>query len=164
MSSLTTLCYIERDGEYLMMHRNKKENDVNEGKWIGVGGHFEANESPDECLLREVKEETGLELMDYSCKGIVTFVSAKGVTEYMFLYHSNDFIGELKECDEGELEWVDKSRLFDLELWEGDRSFLGLMQMGAPFFSMKLEYDEDDNLIRESVDGEVIKDRTRESY
>ena len=119
MSSLTTLCYIERDGKYLMMHRNKKENDVNEGKWIGVGGHFEANESPDECLLREVKEETGLELMDYSCKGIVTFVSAKGVTEYMFLYHSNDFIGELKDCDEGELEWIDKSRLFDLELCEG---------------------------------------------
>lgn len=161
MSSLTTLCYIERDGKYLMMHRTKKEKDINQGKWIGVGGHFEANESPDECLLREVKEETGLELMDFECRGIVTFLSAKGLTEYMFLYTSNDFAGQLTSCDEGELQWIEKEKLFDLELWEGDRTFLGLLQMGAPFFSLKLEYDEEDQLIKETLDGEVIKDRTK---
>lgn len=161
MSSLTTLCYIERDGKYLMMHRTKKEKDINQGKWIGVGGHFEANESPDECLLREVKEETGLELMDFECRGIVTFLSAKGLTEYMFLYTSNDFVGQLTSCDEGELQWIEKEKLFDLELWEGDRTFLSLLQMGAPFFSLKLEYDEEDQLIKETLDGEVIKDRTK---
>lgn len=161
MFSLTTLCYIERDGKYLMLHRTKKENDVNEGKWIGVGGHFEENESPDECLVREVKEETGLELMDFTCKGIVTFISAKGLTEYMFLYTSNDFIGKLTDCDEGELQWIDKSKIFELELWEGDKTFLRLLQMGVPFFSLKLEYDEEDNLICETLDGEVIKDRRK---
>ena len=103
--SLTTLCYIEKDDAYLMMHRIKKKNDVNEGKWIGVGGHFEENESPEECLLREVKEETGYTLTSYRFRGLVTFISNTGVTEYMCLYTADGFEGELIPCNEGTLEW-----------------------------------------------------------
>lgn len=118
-SSLTTLCYIEKDGAYLMLHRVKKEDDINKDKWIGIGGHFEGKESPEECLLREVKEETGLTLTSYRFRGLITFVTDCCETEYMCLYTSDSFEGELRECDEGNLEWVPKERLSGLELWEG---------------------------------------------
>ena len=144
---LSTQCYIEKDGRYLMMNRKVKENDVNHDKWIGVGGHFEKDESPEECLLREVKEETGYTLTSWKFHGIVTFVSAKGVTEYMWVYSADGFTGEPVECDEGELVWVEKDKLDGLELWEGDRIFLRLMAEDAPVFSLKLVYDEDDKLV-----------------
>ena len=144
---LSTQCYIEKDGRYLMLHRTVKENDVNHDKWIGAGGHFEKDESPEECLLREVKEETGYTLTSWKFHGIVTFVSAKGVTEYMWVYSADGFTGEPVECDEGELVWVEKDKLDGLELWEGDKIFLRLMAEDAPVFSLKLVYDEDDKLV-----------------
>ncbi|MCR4605120.1 MAG: 8-oxo-dGTP diphosphatase [Eubacterium sp.] len=140
-SSLTTLCYIEKDNKYLMLHRVKKDVDINHGKWIGVGGHFLKNESPEECLLREVKEETGLTLTSYKMRGIITFISDEWETEYMFLYTADDFTGELSECDEGELKWVDKDKLMELNLWEGDRIFLKWLLEGKEFFSLKLVYE-----------------------
>ena len=137
----TTLCYIEKDGCYLMLHRTKKENDENHDKWIGIGGKFEAGESPEDCLLREVIEETGLSLRTFRYRGIVTFVSdSLEATEYMHLFTSSDFSGELKECDEGELEWLKKEKLYELTLWEGDRIFLDLLDTDEPFFSLKLVY------------------------
>ena len=139
-SQLTTLCYIEKDSCYLMLHRTVKKNDINHDKWIGVGGHFEKSESPEECLLREVKEETGLILNSFRFRGIVTFVSDDSEAEYMCLYTSSDFSGKLIECDEGKLEWVNKEKVFDLCLWEGDKIFLKLLQEDAPFFSLKLVY------------------------
>ena len=142
-SCLTTLCYIEKDDSYLMLHRIVKKNDVNKDKWIGIGGHFEQGESPEECLLREVKEETGLDLISWRWHGIVTFVSDEYPTEYMYLYTSSDYTGSLIDCDEGELEWVPKSRIFELPIWPGDRIFLHLMQTGIPFFSLKLVYRKD---------------------
>ena len=140
----TTLCYIEKDGKYLMMLRNKKKEDVNEGKWIGVGGHFEEGESPEECLTREVMEETGLTLTEYRLRGVITFSSAGWGTEYMFLFTAEGFEGELKECDEGELQWIPKEEIMDLNLWEGDRHFLKLLIEEAPFFTMKLSYEGDE--------------------
>ena len=128
MAKMTTLCYIEHDGKYLMLYRNKKENDINEGKWIGVGGHFEGTESPDECLIREVKEETGLTIFSYQFRGIITFIPKPGVVEYMCLYTADGYKGELKECDEGELRWVKKSEIENLNLWEGDRLFMTSMR------------------------------------
>ena len=116
---LTTLCYIEKDGKYLMLHRVKKENDINRDKWIGVGGKLEQDESPEECLLRETYEETGLTLTDYRLRGVITFVSDRWDTEHMFLYKADDFTGELKECDEGELVWVDKEDILSLSLGGG---------------------------------------------
>ena len=141
MVSLSTLCYIERDGKYLMLHRTVKKNDVNKDKWIGVGGHFEPDESPEECLLREVKEETGYTLTSYRYRGIVTFVSGNGVTEYMSLFTADGFEGNLIECDEGELSWIDKDKVLELPTWEGDRVFLELL-LGENdrFFSIKLRY------------------------
>lgn len=139
----TTLCYIERDGQYLMLHRIKKENDENKNKWIGVGGKFEEGESPDDCLLREVREETGLRLLAYRCCGVVTFVSDQWPTEYMHLFHATDFTGTLCPCSEGELQWIEKSRLSELPQWEGDRIFLHLMEQRLPFFSLKLVYSGD---------------------
>ena len=137
----TTLCYIEKDGCYLMLHRTKKENDENHDKWIGIGGKFEAGESPEDCLLRGVIEETGLSLRTFRYRGIVTFVSdSLEATEYMHLFTSSDFSGELKECDEGELEWLKKEKLYELTLWEGDRIFLDLLDTDEPFFSLKLVY------------------------
>ena len=121
MTSLSTLCYIEKDGQYLMLHRTVKKNDVNKDKWIGVGGHFEADESPEECVLREVKEETGYTLTSYRFRGIVTFVSGNGVTEYMHLFTADEFEGKSIACDEGELEWVKKEDVLKLNIWEGDR-------------------------------------------
>ena len=140
----TTLCYISRGSEYLMLHRVKKQNDVNRDKWIGIGGKFEPDESPDECLLREAKEETGLTLTSWRYRGIVTFVNTVCESEYMHLFTADDYEGEIKQCDEGVLEWIDRKRLYDLTLWEGDRIFLKLLETDEPFFSLKLCYDGDE--------------------
>ena len=139
----TTLCYIERDGRYLMLHRVKKHDDANAGKWIGIGGKFEADESPDDCLLREVREETGLTLTRYRPRGIVTFVSDRWETEIMHLYTADAFTGEEHACDEGDLAWVPIPRVEELPLWAGDRVFLRLLATDAPFFSLKLVYEGD---------------------
>ena len=154
-SNLTTLCYIEKDDQYLMLHRVRKENDINRDKWIGVGGHFEVAESPEDCLFREVKEETGLSLESWRFRGIVTFVSDGDFVEYMCIYTADGFSGSLKECDEGVLEWVKKSEIEKLELWEGDRIFLRLLSENAPFFSLKLVY-EDGVLLSAVLDGKKI--------
>ena len=153
MERLSTLCYIEQDGKYLMLHRTVKENDVNKDKWIGVGGHFEYGESPEECLLREVKEETGYTLTSWKYRGIVTFVYGEDTVEYMSLYTADGFTGEPIECDEGELEWVDKKDIPALELWEGDKIFFRLLDMGREFFSLKLVYDRQDVLRYAALDG-----------
>lgn len=153
----TTLCYLERDGCYLMLHRIKKENDLNRDKWIGIGGKFEEGESPENCLLREVREETGLTLGSWRYCGIVTFVSDEWGTEYMHLFHSEDFHGSLRECDEGSLEWIEKSALASLpELWEGDRIFLRMMENNEPFFSLKLCY-RGDLLTGAELNGRVME-------
>ena len=128
----TTLCYIERDGQYLMLHRTMKENDLNHDKWIGIGGKFEDKESPEECVIRETMEETGLTLTSYKYRGIVTFVSDKWETEYMHLFTADGFEGELIECDEGELDWIAKDKLLELTLWEGDKIFLRLIDTPCP--------------------------------
>lgn len=156
MAELSTLCYIEKDGKYLMLHRNVKKNDVNEGKWIGVGGHFEKDESPEECLLREVKEETGLTLTSYQYRAMVTFVSGNGVTEYMSLFTADGFEGELIPCNEGDLEWVEISRIEELNLWEGDLIFHRILLERDTFFSLKLVYDGHDKLIYAALDGKSI--------
>lgn len=153
MERLSTLCYIERDGKYLMLHRTVKENDVNKDKWIGVGGHFEQGESPEECLLREVKEETGYTLASWRYRGIVTFVYGEDTVEYMSLYTADGFEGEAIPCDEGELEWVDKKDIAALELWEGDKIFFRLLDMERDFFSLKLVYDRHDVLRYAALDG-----------
>ena len=140
----TTLCYLERGDEYLMLHRTKKKNDENHDKWIGVGGKFEAGESPEDCMHREIFEETGLTVTDYRYRGIVTFVSDIYETEYMHLFTVTDWTGEARECDEGELAWIKKQKLFDLTMWQGDRIFLGLLQEDVPFFSLKLTYRGDE--------------------
>jgi 8-oxo-dGTP diphosphatase len=152
---LTTLCYIEKDDSYLMLHRVKKKNDINQDKWIGVGGHFEEGESPEECLLREVWEETGLRLNSWRFRGIVTFQCDDYETEYMCLYTSSDFEGELIECDEGILEWVKKSAVDQLPIWEGDKVFFRLLREEAPFFSLKLCY-KGDRLTECVLDGQNI--------
>lgn len=157
MERLSTLCYIERDGKYLMLHRTVKENDVNEGKWIGVGGHFEYGESPEECLLREVREETGYTLTSWKYRGIVTFVYGEDTVEYMSLYTADGFEGEPVECDEGELEWVDKEKISGLELWEGDRIFFRLLDEEREFFSLKLVYDRNDILKYAALDGTAME-------
>ena len=153
MERLSTLCYIEQDGKYLMLHRTVKENDVNKDKWIGVGGHFEHGESPEECLLREVKEETGYTLTSWKYRGIVTFVYGEDTVEYMSLYTADGFTGEPIECDEGELEWVDKKDIPALELWEGDKIFFRLLDMEREFFSLKLVYNRSDVLQYAALDG-----------
>ena len=155
-SNLTTLCYIEKNGNYLMMHRTKKEHDVNKDKWVGIGGHFEADESPEECLLREVLEETGLHLTQYSLRGIVTFISDKWDTEYMFLYTADAYSGELTGCDEGTLEWIAKEAVYDLPLWEGDKIFFRLLEQRNDFFSLKLRY-EGEHLAESVLNGIPIK-------
>ena len=152
----TTLCYIEQNGRYLMLHRVKKDQDLNRDKWIGIGGKFESGESPENCLLREVEEETGLQLDSWRYCGIVTFVSEEWGTEYMHLFHSDSFHGTLRECGEGVLEWIDKSALQNLPaLWEGDRIFLRLMEEGGPFFSLKLCY-RGDSLIGAELNGKEL--------
>ncbi len=152
---MTTLCYIEKDDAYLMLHRVKKEVDINKDKWIGVGGHFEADESPEECLLREVKEETGLTLTKWRFRGLVTFCSDNWQTEYMCLYTADEYEGELKECDEGTLEWVKKTEIENLHLWTGDKIFFRLLKREVPFFSLKLAY-QGERLIEAVLDGRDI--------
>ena len=152
----TTLCYIERGDEYLMLHRVKKENDINRDKWIGLGGKFEEDESPEECLLREVYEESGLRLTSWRYRGIVTFVNTKCSSEYMHLFTADGFEGTVGPCDEGELEWIKKSELMKLTLWEGDRIFLRLLDSNEPFFSLKLSYDGDE-LIGAKLNGRHIQ-------
>lgn len=152
----TTLCYIRRGEEYLMLHRIKKKNDLNQDKWIGVGGKFEDKESPEDCLLREAREETGLTLTDYRYRGLVTFISDRWPTEYMHLFTADGWTGELKECDEGVLEWVPRARLLALPHWEGDAIFLDLIHRDVPFFSLKLCY-EGDTLIQAVLDGRQIR-------
>lgn len=152
----TTLCYLERDGKYLMLHRTAKENDENRDKWIGVGGKFEEGESPEDCLLREVREETGLTLTRWACRGIVTFVSDEWGTEYMHLFTADAWTGELRPCDEGELEWVDKEDVPGLPLWAGDLLFLQRIAQPGPFFSLKLVY-EGENLVCAVLNGERIR-------
>ena len=156
----TTLCYIEKDGHYLMLHRIKKENDANKDKWIGIGGHFEENESPEECALREAREETGLRLTAYRYCGIVTFVSDIWEGEYMHLFHATEFEGELSECNEGDLQWVDKNTLCDLAQWEGDKIFLRLLQEEVPFFSLKLCY-KGEKLVRAVLNGHTLENKPR---
>ena len=151
----TTLGYIERDGAYLMLHRVKKENDLNHDKWVGIGGKFEDGESPEECMCREALEETGLTLHAPRLRGIVTFVSNEWDNEYMFLYTCTDFAGELIECNEGDLEWVPMERVPDLPIWQGDKIFLDLLCRDAPFFSLKLQYEGDD-LVYAALDGKPL--------
>lgn len=159
----TTLCYIEQDGKYLMLHRVKKKNDINHDKWIGVGGKFEQGESPEDCLLREAKEETGLTLTRWRYRGIVTFLSAADAeAEYMHLFTADGFTGTLKVCEEGNLEWIEKARLLELTLWEGDKIFLKLLEQDAPFFSLKLTYDGD-HLTEAVLNGRLIAAPTNAS-
>ena len=152
----TTLCYIEQDGCYLMLHRIKKENDENKDKWIGIGGKFEDKESPEDCVLREALEETGLTLDSYRYRGLVTFVSDRWPTEYMHLFHADGFHGQLKNCDEGDLQWLPKEQLYSLPMWEGDRIFLDLLEKDVPFFSLKLVY-EGETLAQAVLNGKVMK-------
>lgn len=154
----TTLCYLERDDHYLMLHRTKKEHDFNKDMWIGVGGHFEENESPDECLLREVKEETGLTLTSYKMRGILTFVY-RDICEYVCLYTADGFEGEMTSCNEGELKWVPKDKLLTLNLFEGDLIFFKLLLEDAPFFSLKLTYDQvnEHRLIDANLNGKKLE-------
>ena len=152
----TTLCYIEnKRGDYLMLHRVKKENDCNRDKWIGVGGKFEDGESPEECVLRETLEETGLTLTDWRYRGIVTFVSDRWETEYMHLFTATGWTGRLHECDEGVLEWVSREQFRGLPQWEGDRIFLRLIEEDAPFFSLKLRY-EGEHLAYAALNGKQL--------
>lgn len=154
---LSTLCYIEQDNKYLMLHRTTKENDINKDKWIGVGGHFEEGESPEECLLREVREETGYHLTSYRYRGIVTFLSGSGEIEYMSLFTADGATGDPIPCDEGELAWVEKSAVWDLNIWEGDKIFFRLLDEELPFFSLKLVYDGAGGLVRAVLNGREME-------
>ena len=152
----TTLCYIEKDGAYLMLHRIKKKNDENEGKWIGIGGKFEPGESPEECLLREVREETGLTLTRFRYRGIVTFVSDLfPAGEYMHLFTATEYEGEILQSDEGDLAFIPKEKVLSLPHWEGDGIFLSLLQTDEPFFSLKLRY-EGETLVYAALNGREI--------
>lgn len=158
MVKLSTLCYIEKEGKYLMLHRVKKEHDINKDKWIGIGGHFEKDESPEDCLLREVKEETGYTLTSFRYRGLVTFISGKGETEYMSLFTADAYTGAPIECREGNLVWIEKDQVCSLNIWEGDRIFFRLLEENRPFFSLKLVYDGSDHLIEAVLDGVPMKD------
>ncbi len=152
----TTLCYITRGDQVLMLHRIKKENDLNKDKWIGVGGKFEGEETPDECLLREVYEETGLSLTDWKCRGVITFLSDRWPGEFMYLFTADGFTGELKTCNEGQLEWVSREFIGSLPQWEGDKIFLDLLWQDAPFFLLKLRY-EGESLAEAVLNGKKLK-------
>ena len=151
----TTLCYITRGNDVLMLHRVKKKNDLNQDKWIGVGGKFEGEETPDECLLREAREETGLNLTSWRCRAVVTFLSDVWEGEYMYLFTADGFEGTLKECDEGDLQWVSREFLDQLPKWEGDRIFLELLWQDAPFFLLKLRY-EGEHLAEAVLNGKPL--------
>lgn len=151
----TTLCYLERGDEYLMLHRTKKENDLNHDKWVGVGGKFQDKESPEDCVLRETWEETGLTLTRYRYRGLVTFISDRWETEYMHVFTADQWTGEPHPCDEGDLAWIKKRDLLALPLWEGDKIFLDLLERDAPFFSLKLQY-EGDTLVLAVLNGERL--------
>ena len=153
----TTLCYILKDDQVLMLHRNKKEKDINKDKWIGVGGKFLPQESPEECLSREVWEETGLTLTDYQCRGVVTFLTENPEDgEYMYLFTATGFEGALKDCDEGTLKWVSRDFLNQLPKWEGDQIFLDLLWQNAPFFLLTLRY-QGSNLTEAVLNGQKIR-------
>lgn len=139
----TTLCYVLRGNDVLMLHRVKKKNDINKDKWIGIGGKFEDQESPDQCLLREAREETGLTLTSYACRGVITFLTEKPEEgEYMYLFTADGFEGELAECNEGDLQWVSREFIDALPKWEGDKIFLDLLWQEAPFFLLTLRYNQ----------------------
>lgn len=152
----STLCYVTRGSEVLMLHRVKKKNDINKDKWIGIGGKFEAEESPDQCLLREAKEETGLTLTSWKCRGVVTFLTEGGEGEYMYLFTADGFSGEMQTCDEGDLQWVSREFLYSLPMWEGDRIFLDLLWQDVPFFLLTLRYCGD-KLTEAVLNGEKIR-------
>ena len=152
----STLIYVERGDEYLMLHRTKKENDCNRDKWIGIGGKFEENESPEDCMLREAREETGLTLTSWRYRGIVTFLSDRWETEYMHLFTADGYSGTLRQCDEGDLAWIKKRELLKLKLWEGDTIFLRLLDSDEPFFSLKLKY-EGDTLVLAVLNGKRLE-------
>ena len=152
----STLCYVTRGDEVLMLHRVKKKNDINKDKWIGIGGKFEEDESPDDCLLREAWEETGLTLTRRQCRGIVTFLNEGSDGEYMYLFTADGFEGAMKECDEGDLQWVSRAFLDSLPKWEGDQLFLDLLWQDAPFFLLTLRYNHD-KLVEAVLDGKKIR-------
>ena len=153
----TTLCYITRGDQVLMLHRTKKKNDINQDKWIGIGGKFEGVESPDECLLREAKEETGLTLTSWRCRGVVTFLTeVESQGEFMDLFTADGFEGELIDCDEGQLRWVSREFLNDLPKWEGDQIFLDLLWQDAPFFLLTLRY-QGEKLVEAILNGEKVR-------
>lgn len=152
----TTLCYVARGDQVLMLHRVKKKNDINHDKWIGIGGKFLPGESPDECVLREAWEETGLTLTSWRCRGVVTFLNTGCNGEYMYLFTADGFEGDMHECNEGDLEWVSREFLYSLPMWEGDRIFLDLLWQDAPFFLLTLRY-RDDVLEEAVLNGEVIR-------
>ena len=163
MNKLTTLCYIEKDNKYLMLHRIKKENDINHDKWIGVGGKFEWGESPEECMLREVWEETGYTLTSWQYRGIITFVLGEDIVEYMSLFTADGFEGTPIDCNEGVLEWVEKDRIPELNLWEGDRIFFRLLEEQKEFFSLKLVYNKQDILDQAVLDAKELEIVTLEN-
>ena len=152
----STLCYVTRGDDVLMLHRVKKKNDINKDKWIGIGGKFETEESPDECLLREAFEETGLMLTSWQCRGIVTFLNDSCEGEYMYLFTADGFEGELKECDEGDLQWISRDFLNSLPKWEGDQIFLDLLWQNEPFFLLTLRYSGD-KLVEAILNGNKIR-------
>ena len=152
----TTLCYITRGNDVLMLHRVKKRNDINHDKWIGIGGKFEGEESPDECILRETREETGLTLTDYRCRAVITFRQRGEEGEYMYLFTADGFTGRLRDCDEGDLQWISREKLSGLPTWEGDRIFLELLWQDAPFFLLTLDY-EGDRLTGAVLNGKRIR-------
>lgn len=151
----TTLCYVTQGDQVLMLHRVKKKNDINHDKWIGIGGKFEQEESPDECLLREAMEETGLTLTSYRCRGVVTFLNDCCEGEYMYLFTADGFEGQLKECDEGDLQWVSREFVQQLPTWEGDRIFLKLIFQDTPFFLLTLRYSGE-KLVQAVLNGKIL--------